>query len=169
MAKLTAKQKKFVEEYLIDLNATQAAIRAGYSTTSAGQIGGENLKKHEIKSLIDKNIAERSKRTGINQDRILLELAKMAFVNIHDIVNDNGEITSTNADDLACIESIKVKKFPCREGEGVEREIKIASKQKALKMLGDHLGMWKDEDENQSNTGELDNLIKAITQSKKTD
>ena len=81
MAKLTAKQKKFVEEYLIDLNATQAAIRAGYSTESAKEIGCENLTKPNVKVEIDKAIAERSRRTGINQDRVLRELAKIAFVN----------------------------------------------------------------------------------------
>lgn len=51
---MTKKQKRFVEEYLIDLNATQAAIRAGYSPDTAGSIGAENLKKPEIKSRIDK-------------------------------------------------------------------------------------------------------------------
>lgn len=76
MAKLTAKQKRFIEEYLYDLNATQAAIRAGYSPDTAGQIGNENLKKLEIKSSIDKAIAERSRRTGINTDRVLRELGK---------------------------------------------------------------------------------------------
>ena len=70
---MTKKQKLFVEEYLIDLNATQAAIRAGYSPDTAGSIGGENLKKPEISAAIAKAMAERSKRTGINQDRILQE------------------------------------------------------------------------------------------------
>lgn len=68
---MTKKQKRFVEEYLIDLNATQAAIRAGYSPQTAYSIGEENLRKPEIKSRIDKAMAERSRRTGINQDRVL--------------------------------------------------------------------------------------------------
>ena len=78
---MTKKQKRFIEEYLVDLNATQAAIRAGYSPDTAGSIGSENLKKPEIRARIEKAIAERSKRTGINQDRIVMELAKIALLN----------------------------------------------------------------------------------------
>ncbi|MFQ9772226.1 MAG: terminase small subunit [Oscillospiraceae bacterium] len=84
---MTKKQKRFVQEYLIDLNATQAAIRAGYSPDTAGSIGNENLKKPEIKAAIDKAEAERSKRTGINQDRVLQEIAKLAFLNPTDVVD----------------------------------------------------------------------------------
>jgi len=76
VAKLTAKQQRFVEEYLIDLNATQAAIRAGYSPESAKEIGCENLTKPNIKAAIDKAMAERSRRTGITQDRVLREQPK---------------------------------------------------------------------------------------------
>ena len=69
MAKLTEKQKRFVEEYLIDLNATQAAIRAGYKVDNARQTATENLAKPYIAEAIEKALAERSRRTGINQDR----------------------------------------------------------------------------------------------------
>ena len=61
MAKLTPKQARFCEEYLVDLNATQAAIRAGYSVESAGSIGSENLTKPEIRARIETAMAERSK------------------------------------------------------------------------------------------------------------
>ena len=66
---MTAKQERFVEEYLIDLNATQAAIRAGYKVDNAQQVGSENLSKLVVREAIDKALAERSRRTGINQDR----------------------------------------------------------------------------------------------------
>ena len=79
MAKLTKKQQLFVEEYLIDLNATQAAIRAGYSPETATVIGCENLIKPNIKSEIDKALAIRSRRTGVNQDRVIQELGGIAF------------------------------------------------------------------------------------------
>ena len=72
---MTNKQKRFIEEYLIDFNATQSAIRAGYSVNSADKIGTENLKKPQIKSKIEKALAERSRRTGITQDRVIQELA----------------------------------------------------------------------------------------------
>lgn len=86
MAKLTNKQKRFVEEYLIDLNATQAAIRAGYSVNSARDVGCENLTKPNISEAISKAMAERSKRTGINQDRVVRELAKIGFVNMFQVM-----------------------------------------------------------------------------------
>lgn len=146
MAKLTEKQQRFVDEYLIDLNATQAAIRAGYSVESARDIGCENLTKPNIQQAIAEKMAERSKRTGVNQDRVVLELAKIAFVNISDVVDtDTGEILpNASQDDLACIESVKFKQSDNQYGGSIEREVKVASKLKALEMLGKHLGMWND-------------------------
>ena len=69
----------FCAEYLIDLNATQAAIRAGYSKKTAYSMGQENLKKPELQEKIQNAMAERSKRTEINQDRVLEEIAEIAF------------------------------------------------------------------------------------------
>ena len=133
------------DEYLIDLNATQAAIRAGYSVNSARDIGCENLAKPNIQEAIAKEMADRSKRTGVNQDRVVLELAKIALVKMTDIVDSQGRIKSTaSEDDLACIESVKYKKSESDTGSSVEREVKVASKLKALELLGKHLGMWND-------------------------
>ena len=78
---MTAKQERFVEEYLIDLNATQAAIRAGYSPKTANEQGARLLAKVSVQTAISKAQAERSRRTGINQDRVIRELAKVAFLN----------------------------------------------------------------------------------------
>lgn len=149
MAKLTAKQKRFVEEYLIDLNATQAAIRAGYSPNSARDIGSENLTKPDIRARIDEALAERSKRTGINADRVLREIARIAFVNAADVINfDSATIAEgASTDDTAAIASVKVKTIPTADGEGVEREIRLADKLKALELCGKHLGMFKDNPE----------------------
>lgn len=139
---MTKKQKRFIEEYLIDLNATQAAIRAGYSSDTAYSIGQENLKKPEIKSHIDKAMAERSKRTGVNADRVLLELAKIGFAKITDVVDPNTAKIKEGAseEDLACIQSVKIKPNEW----GTEREIKMYDKRAALVDLGKHLGMFKD-------------------------
>lgn len=146
MAKLTAKQQRFVEEYLVDLNATQAAIRAGYSPQSAYSIGQENMKKPVIKNAIDKAMAERSKRTGINQDRILIELAKIGFLNPVDVINmDDATIRGdANREDTAAIASVKVKTIPTEDGEIVEREVKTYDKIKALELIGKHIGMFVD-------------------------
>ena len=72
---MTKKQKRFIEEYLIDLNATQAAIRAGYSPNNADKIGSELLGKTRVSDAIKTAMAERSKRTGVNADRVVQELA----------------------------------------------------------------------------------------------
>lgn len=146
MAKLTEKQQRFIDEYLIDLNATQAAIRAGYSVKTAKDIGCQNLAKLNIQQAISEKMAKRSKRTGVNQDRIVLELAKIAFVNAADVIDsDDATIKAgATADDTAAIQSVKVKVIPTKEGEGVEREIRLNDKLKALELLGKHLGMWND-------------------------
>lgn len=143
---MTKKQKRFVEEYLIDLNAAQAAIRAGYSPKAAYSIGSENLRKPEIRACIEKAMAERSKRTGINQDRIIMELAKIGLLNPKNLINFEEATVKEDAteEDLAAISSIRVKRFPTKDGEGVEREVKMYDKAKVLELLGRHLGMFKD-------------------------
>lgn len=143
---LTAKQKLFIDEYLIDLNATQAAIRAGYSPNNADKIGSELLGKTRVSDAISKAMAERSRRTGINQDRILMELAKIALVNPAKVVNfeEATILDSALPEDLAAVASVKVKRFPTKEGEGIEREVKFYDKTKALDLAGRHLGMFQD-------------------------
>ena len=140
---MTKKQKRFIEEYLIDLNATQAAIRAGYSPDTAKSIGSENLTEPDIKAQIARAMAERSRRTGVNADRVIMELAKIAFVNANDVIDAETATLKPDAlpEDTAAIQSVKVKTF----GEdGLEREIKMADKLKALELLGKHLGMFRD-------------------------
>ena len=167
MAKLREKQQRFVEEYLIDLNGTQAAIRAGYSPKTANVQAARLLTNVSIKMEIDKAIAERSRRTGVTQDRVIDELAKLAFVKITDIVDKDVEIKEDVSDeDLACIESMKIKKYESDAGVSIEREVKIFSKLNALRDLGKHLGMFKDNveisaSEEQKNT--LDNILKQLS------
>lgn len=83
---LTAKQERFVAEYLIDLNATQAAIRAGYSVKSARATGAENLTKPDIQAALQEAQSKRSDRTEITQDRVLQELARIGFSDIRNAV-----------------------------------------------------------------------------------
>lgn len=140
---MTKKQKRFVEEYLIDLNATQAAIRAGYSPDTANEQGSRLLANVSVSNEINRAMAERSKRTGVNADRVVRELAKIAFVNAADVINAKDATLRNDAteDDTAAIQSVKVKTFG---DDGLEREIKMADKLKALELLGKHLGMFKD-------------------------
>ncbi len=143
---MTDKQKRFCDEYLIDLNATQAAIRAGYSPGSAQQIGAENLSKPVIRVRIDKAIAERSKRTGANADRVVQELAKIAFLQADTLIDTQNATVRDDAsqEDKACIASVKVKHTTGENINTEEREIRLYDKLKALELLGKHLGMFTD-------------------------
>ena len=167
--KLTEKQKRFCVEYLIDLNATQAAIRAGYSTSTAGAIGAENLKKPQIRACIDKALAEQSKRTGVTADRVVRELAKVAFVNSDDVVDFDSVTVKSDAskDDTAAIASVRVKTIPTKDGEGIEREIKLADKLKALELLGKRFGLFTD-NVNVSGEGVVQ-IVDDIPKTSKTD
>lgn len=160
---MTKKQKRFCEEYLIDLNATQAAIRAGYSPDTAGAIGAENLTKPEIQRAVARAMAERSRRTGVNAERVVLELAKVAFVNVGNIIDATDATLKEDAtpEDLAAIQSIKVKDM----GEmGIEREIRMADKLKSLELLGRHLGMFNDKIrlDAKLDTGKLDSILAQL-------
>lgn len=81
---MTEKQKKFCDEYLIDLNATQAAIRAGYSKRTAYSIGVENLRKPEIQNYLERRQRERQERTEIDQDLIIKHLAMIGLLELTD-------------------------------------------------------------------------------------
>ena len=165
MIPITRKQKLFVQEYLIDLNATQAAIRAGYSPDTANEQGSRMLANVSIKNAIDKAMAERSRRLGLNQDRILLELAKIALLNPQQVVNLNDATIREDAlpEDLAAVASVKLKRFPTKEGEGIEREIKFYDKSKALELAGKHLGMFRDKvDVNVQTSEKLDDIMSQL-------
>lgn len=162
MTPLVGKRARFVEEYLIDLNATQAAVRSGYSPHSAGVEGCRLLRNANVRAHVDMAMAERSKRTGVNADRILDELGKIAFVNPADALDLNEAmiLPEASADDTAAIQYIKCKRSSFgNNGESVEREVKFHDKLKALDMAGRHIGMWSDKrgsgggDENELNTG----------------
>lgn len=130
----------------MDLNAKQAAIRAGYSPRSAKTVGPETLAIPAVRARVDAALAERSRRTGINADRVLQELARVAFINSTNVINFADATLRPDAtpDDTAAIASVKVKTIPTDAGYGVEREIRFADKLKALELLGRHLGMFTD-------------------------
>lgn len=128
---LTPKQERFVAEYLIDLNATQAAIRAGYSQKTAGQIGEQNLKKLEIAEAVNAAMAKRADRNGVTQDEVisgLRELRDMAMgkkpMRVTEILRVSGKPPKT-------IE-LDVKVFEAAAAKG------------ALELLGKHIGMFKE-------------------------
>lgn len=160
--KLTPKQKRFVEEYLVDLNATQAAIRAGYSQKTARKIGQENLTKPDIQNEIQKAMDKRSERTEITADMVVEQLAKIGFADIKDVVTW-GEKEYTLGFNKKKGEAIKARGIvlevrPSDEVDGTilseisetqnhqgkKVVVKLSDRMRALELLGRHLGMFKD-------------------------
>lgn len=163
MAKLTDKQKQFCEEYLIDLNATQAAIRAGYSTKTATVTACENLMKPNIQEYISLLKGKREERTNITQDMVVNELAKTAFGSIKDLYDEKGlmkEPYQLDDDVASTISSFKSKREMLEKDSdgnpvfGVIDEYKRLDKLKALEMLGKHLGIFE-KDNKQSTQDKL--------------
>lgn len=226
---LTDKQQRFVEEYLVDLNATQAAVRAGYSAETAAQSGYENLRKPEIADGIAEAMAERSRRVQITADEVLRELVDVALGDVNELVEHRvgccrfcwgvgfryqrtrNELERAEAAHAAANEKAIQKGEPttlfdpeggegfhalreanaeCPEcfGEGQGRplfkdtgrasararrlysgvkvtkdgmEMKLRSQDKAIELIGRHLGMWKDKVEHDVSGG-LADLMEAI-------
>lgn len=131
VGKLTDKQKRFVEEYLVDLNATQAAIRAGYSERTAYSIGQRLLKKVEVQEAIQQAQNKRSERTQITQDEVIrrlienvdISMGKKATVITIPSKSENGEVVGND-----------VAQFVYEP----------SAANKALELLGKHLGIFKD-------------------------
>lgn len=155
MKKLTAKQIRFCEEYIIDLNATQAAIRAGYSKKVAGSIGFENLKKPEIESYIASMQKDKSEELNFSFNRVAQEIAKVAFGDVKNYFDDNGRLINVNELESQVSGSIKaVTVFSEKtrlEGEVLIEEsikkIESYDKLKALELLGKMFGHFSKDNE----------------------
>lgn len=127
MSKLTAKQQRFCDEYLIDLNATQAAIRAGYSKKSARQIADENLSKHYIREYIDARMAEKQSKLIADQDEVLQYLTSVL----------RGESKSTEI----VVEGIG---DGMSEARTIQKEPSEKDRLKAAELLGKRYGIYTD-------------------------
>ena len=145
---LRDKQAVFVREYLVDLNATAAAKRAGYSEKTAHVIGQENLRKPAIKEAISEAMNARSKRTEITADRVLIELGRLAFLDIRKAFNADGSlkpIHELDDDTAAAIAGIEVSETAGGDGSaGTLKKIKLSDKRASLELCGRHLQMWTD-------------------------
>ena len=151
--KLTNKQQAFVNEYLIDLNATQAAIRAGYSKKTAQVIGSENLCKPVISEAIDAAKAARIVRTQVTSDKVLAELAKLGYSNMEDYITigDDGlptvDMSNLSRDQMAAISEVTVetRKEPGENGDTIEKvRFKLENKGQNLEGLSRHLKLFTD-------------------------
>ena len=143
---LTLKQKAFCEEYLIDMNGTQACIRAGYSKKSSDAQASRMLKNVKVKAFLDKEIQKRSIRTGITADKVLQELAKIAFHDIRRMYNEDGTlipIKDLDDDTASTISSFKTRIENKGEADyDVIEEYKRHDKVRTLELIGKHLGMF---------------------------
>lgn len=162
---LTPKQRAFVREYLIDLNGTQAAIRAGYSEKTARSVAAENLTKPNIAAAIDAAMKLRAERTDITANMVLKELAKIGFSDIRKAIKwrahlveeeDNPEggdiaviktivtnqVELIGSDDIDDETAAAISEISQNQGGGIK--LKLHDKRAALVDLGKHLGMFKE-------------------------
>jgi len=154
-APLNAKQLRFVEEYLIDLNCTQAAARAGYSEQSAEQQGFRLLKDARIKAEVEARMAARSQKTGITAERVLQELGRLAFFDLRKLYRPDGSMLSPHEwddDTAAAMAGLDVVEELGPDGDdgarkallGYVKKAKVFDKGAALTLAMRHLGMLKD-------------------------
>lgn len=149
--KLTPKQRLFVEEYLIDLNASQAAIRAGYSEKTADRIGHENLKKLEIQKAINEAMKQRAERLEITQDKVLKEIALVAFGRLSNVLTQTSDgdvfvdLSAMSESDKALLSEVQCTKHVTDASTTVTTKIKANDRLKALDMLMRHLGGYNDQ------------------------
>lgn len=138
----TDRQVRFVEEYVIDKNATQAALRAGYSKKTAGVIGNENLKKPEIAAAIKVLLGKMAEESGISAERVLKEYAKIAFAEMSDFANWNGKtIKLKDSKELTSEQRAAVAEVTQTQS-GLK--VKLHDKKGALDSLARHLGLFVD-------------------------
>ncbi|HEH6433182.1 TPA: terminase small subunit [Pseudomonas aeruginosa] len=145
---LTKKQRLFVDEYLIDLNATQAAIRAGYSTRRATEIGYQLLQRPEVAQAIQAAMAERSKRTEVEADYVIRRLREIDEMDVLDILEDDGSFRSIRDWPRAWrqfLSGIEIAELFEGRGDdrriaGVLRKVKWPDKLRNLELLSRHVG-----------------------------
>ena len=184
MAELTPKQQRFCDEYLIDLNATQGAIRAGYSKNTAVQTASRLLTNVKVQEYLQEKQKKREQRTEITQDMVLRELAIIAFSNAADyekvvekeftqlvqgvetpMLDTEGKpvkyktVEPVLTDELT--EDQKKALAVIKKGrDGFE--VKPYDKLRALEMLGRHLGMWDKKPENPDENNKDDGFLEAL-------
>lgn len=176
--RLQPRQLSFVREYLVDLNATKAAIRAGYSERGASVTGVQLLGNPKIKALIDESLQKRAERVEVRADDVLRELVRVANADLRKAFNDDGTLKPVREwpDDVAAFissvesESLYKGRGRKRQEVGTVKKIKLWPKVQALELLGKHLKLFADRLEHTGKDGgpiqaqqqvELKNLTEA--------
>lgn len=163
----TARQRLFVAQYLVDHNATQAAVRAGYSAKTAEQLGSRLLKNKWVAEAIEAGLAKQEKRIERTADDVLRELWKLALVDIGLAFDANGALLSLAQmpeDVRRAISGIEVDELFAGDGEarslaGRTRKVKLWEKTKALELLGKHFKLFTEKHEHGVD-GELADLLR---------
>jgi phage terminase small subunit len=150
----TARQLAFVREYLVDYNATQAAIRAGYAPRSAAVQAFQNLRNHKIQTALRNVQDQRIERLDVDADAVLRELLQVANSDIGDVLDFSGDTLALRKPSeippavRRAISSVKVKKYVEGKGDDAQPveivEFKLWDKISALEKLGKYLGLWRD-------------------------
>lgn len=152
--KLSQKQSLFIKEYLIDFSGTRAAIAAGYSPKTAGQMASENLKKPYIQNALAREIESRCERVKIDSDAVLERLVAINEMDLLDIFNNNDSIKPISDWPLIWRQSVTgIDVSEQFEGNGDDRaivgllkKIKLPDKLRAIDLLGKHVDVqaWKE-------------------------
>lgn len=167
---LTPRQERFVAEYLVDLNGTQAAIRAGYSPKTANEQAARLLANVSVSKLIAERRKEHQQNTGITAERVLTEVAGLAFFDVRKLVNADGSpksITDLDDETARAIQGIELQTVKDGENDfALVRKYKIADKNAALEKLMKHLGLFE-KDNSQNNPAEaMAKLLDMVNGSK---
>ncbi|WP_164738157.1 terminase small subunit [Frigidibacter oleivorans] len=158
---MTDRQKAFCREYLLDLNQTAAAIRAGYAPESAAVTASKLMRDPRVLAQIEAGKASRAERTEIDADRVIAELAKIGFASMRQFISIDGngqpaiDLTSTPLDDLDALAEVSTETVVEGPGEAPiyvrKTKIKLHDKIKALMALAEHTGAFSKRDEGLAN------------------
>lgn len=153
--KLTDKEMEFAQQYILDRNATAAAIRAGYSAKSAANIGYENVRKPHIAAVITELIKEQNQRTGWDPDKVLRRLAEEGDADLAELYDERGCLLPVREWPLVfrmgLVASVKINEL--WEGSGKDREkigevveVKLVERTKIKELIGKHSDVqaWKE-------------------------
>jgi len=157
---LTPKRIRFCQEYVIDLNGRQAAIRAGYSEKTAKSSACELLQIDVVQQEIQRLQSEKASELNISQERVLKELARIAFFDIRKLYDDDGNLKEPHdldEDTARAIAAIEVTQVGSQRDpvEQFLKKIRTIDKTKCLELLGKHLGMFVDRVEHEGNIGQV--------------
>jgi phage terminase small subunit len=149
MSGLTPRQRLFAQEYLKDLNATQAAIRAGYSAKTANEQGARLIAKVSVRSQIERAQQERSERTRIDADWVLRRLASEAEADIADLYDDDGNLLPIKKWPQAfrrglvvSVDTVQDRDGAGDDARGVQvRRVRLQDRSKTIELIGKHVGV----------------------------